>query len=189
MTSTEDTMPEGTNTTEQPGAKPDTAATVTATAKPAAPVTEPKADQPLGDGGKKALEAEREARKELERQLSQMRDGLAQVFGQKPDGKASADDVLSSLSEQVAAMKHDNAVLRVASDHGITDKDDIDLLRSAKDEDAMTRLATRLAAKADAEGARPGTPKPDLTQGGKGEPPALNSSALEEALKAKLGIA
>lgn len=144
-------------------------------AEKATPATEPskaeapKADQ-LGEGGKRALEAEREARKELERQLSQMRDGLAQVFGQKASGKASTDDVLSSLSEQVSEMKRENAVLRVASANGITDQEDIDLLRSATDEDAMTRLAGRLAAKANGADAKPGTPKPDLTQGSKGEP-------------------
>jgi hypothetical protein len=163
-------MPEGTNTPQTPSATPDAASTA-APAKPAAPATEPTTgDQPLGDGGKKALEAEREARKELERQLSQMRDGLAQVFGQKPDGKASTDDVLHRLTEQVGTMQHDNTVYRLASEHGITDKDDIDLLRSAKDEDAMARLATRLAAKAGDGGTAPGTPKPDLTQGAKGQP-------------------
>ena len=85
-------------------------------------------------------------------------------------------------------MKHDNAVLRVASDHGITDKDDIDLLRSAKDEDAMTRLAARLASQA-AAAAAPGTPKPDLSQGGTGrEHMALNGDPLEQSLRSALGI-
>lgn len=186
-------MPEGNDNTQQTGAKPTAPSTtpvsVTAPAQPApSGNAEPKGDEPLGDGGKKALEAEREARKELERQIQSLKEGLAGVFGGKPDGKATTDDLVASLSEQVTSMQRDATVYRLAADNGITDKDDIDLLRSAKDEDAMTRLASRLAAKAE-HPAGPGTPKPDLTQGGQGTPPALNSSALEDALKAKLGIA
>lgn len=181
-------MPEGTDTT-QTGATP-TAPAATEQPKPAAPKADPvpkAGDQPLGEPGIKALEAEREARKGLEQQLAQMREGLASVFGVKPDGKATAEELVSTLSKQVGDLQHSALVDRLARQNGITDDDDIDLLRSAKDEDAMTRLATRLAAKAEPDETKPGTPKPDLTQGGKGAP-ALNSSALEESLKAKLGI-
>ena len=182
-------MPEGSENTQQVGATP-TATTATEQPKPAAPTapTSPNAgDQPLGDGGKKALEAEREARKSLEQQLAQMREGLASVFGVKPDGKATAEELVSTLSQQVESLQRSALVDRLARQNGITDDNDIDLLRSAKDEDAMTRLATRLAAQAAADAA-PGTPKPDLTQGGTGSSPALNSDGLEEALRAKLGI-
>ena len=48
----------------------------------------------------------------------------------------------------------------------------------------VTRLTQREAA-----ATAPTTPKPDRTQGGTGEPPALNSDALESALRSKLGIA
>ena len=49
----------------------------------------------------------------------------------------------------------------------------------------LTRQAERLAALNTATSA---TPKPDLTQGGQGGAPALNSDGLEEALRSKLGI-
>lgn len=89
------------------------------------------------------------------------------------------------MQNQLNNMQRDTAIYRLAAQHGITDEDDLDLLRSAKDEAAMTKFAERLAAKATATG----TPKPDTTQGGgSGTPPALNSDGLEQALKSKLGI-
>lgn len=75
---------------------------------------------------------------------------------------------------------------RIAAKHGISDEDAATFLTGA-DEDTLTRQAERLASLS-SQSSSPTTPKPDLTQGGTGEPPALNSSSLEEALKSKLGI-
>lgn len=148
-------------------------------------------DAPLGDGGKKALEAERDARKKAEADLATLRkdfDGfkteLSKAFGIQPATGDGADAV-SQLQQQLNTMQHETAVYRLAAQHEITDEADLELLKSATDEAAMTKLAERLAAKA----AAPGTPKPDATQGGgAGTPPALNSDGLEQALKSKLGI-
>lgn len=130
-----------------------------------------KADEPLGEGGKKALDAERDARKAAESQLSTLRNefdafktALTEAVGVKPK-KGEEGDALTQVQQQLAQMQRENAVFRVAAEHGISDKDDLDLLRSATDEQAMSKLAGRLAAKADAT---PGTPKPDATQGGTG---------------------
>lgn len=172
---------------QETGATPASVATGTPAATP-----EAEADKPLGPNGVKALESERTARKELERQVQQMQQqygqqmsALAEAFGVKSDG-AKPDDVVTTLQQQVAAMQHQSLVDRIARKHQITDADDVEHLASAKDEQAMDRLAARLAARTPETA--PGTPKPDLTQGGSGAPPALNSSALEEALKSKLGI-
>ena len=152
-----------------------------------------KSDEPLGDGGKKALEAEREKRKQAETDLASLRKDfegfqmkLSEAFGVKPATGDGADAV-TQLQQRLDTMQRDTAVYRLAAQHQITDEGDLELLRSATDEAAMTKLAERLAAKAEPT---PGTPKPDATQGGSGgTTPALNSNALEEALKAKLGIA
>lgn len=66
-------------------------------------------------------------------------------------------------------------------------EEDAETFLTGGDKETLTRQAQRLAALS-ASKSTPTTPKPDLTQGGTGAPPALNSSALEEALKAKLGI-
>lgn len=181
--------------------EPTTTTTTTATAAPAKVTTatskkpEPPAkdgDEPLGDGGKKALEAEREARKQAEAEVAALRKDfegfqskLSEAFGIQPATGGDGTDAVSQLQQRLDAMQHETAVYRLAAQHEITDEGDLELLKSATDEAAMTRLAERLAAKAQT----PGTPKPDATQGGAGgTPPALNSNALEEALKAKLGI-
>lgn len=150
------------------------------------------ADQPLGEGGKKALEAEREARRQAEADLAALRKDfegfkgtLSEAFGVKPATGDDTSATLQQMQEQLNRMQRDGTVYRLAAEHNITDEDDLELLRSAKDEAAMTKLAGRLAAKANT----PGTPKPDATQGGQGTPPALNSDGLEQALKSKLGIA
>lgn len=137
-----------------------------------APAGDPKpGDEPLGEPGKKALDAERDARKSAEGQLTALRGefdafktALTQAVGVDPK-KGDEGDALTQVQQQLASMQRENAVFRVAAENGITDKDDLDLLRSATDEQAMSKLAGRLAAKADAT---PGTPKPDATQGGTG---------------------
>lgn len=137
------------------------------------PAADPaKGDEPLGEGGKKALEAEREKRKAAETDLAKLRGefdafrtALTEAVGIKPE-KGNDADALTQVQKQLAQMQRDNAVFRVAAEHGITDKNDLDLLQSATDEQAMSKLAGRLAAKAEST---PGTPKPDTTQGGKGD--------------------
>lgn len=139
---------------------------------------EPSASQPAPDEFKSEhskatvladLAKERDARQALEADLNGFKTALTTAFGIKTD---SADDdtaLLSKLQEQVTQMQQESAVLRLANEHGITDKDDLALLGSVTDADARGRLAERLAAKGD-ESPASGTPKPDLTQGGKGEP-------------------
>lgn len=184
---------------------PETTSTSTTTPPPEAqapkagekPTAQPPAkattEEPLGEAGKKALEAERDARKKAEGDLANLRkdfDGfkteLSKAFGIQPATGDGADAV-SQLQQQLNAMQRETAVYRLAAQHEITDEDDLELLKSATDEAAMTKLAGRLAA---AKAATPGTPKPDATQGGgaAGSAPALNSDGLEQALKSKLGI-
>jgi len=142
-----------------------------ADAAPNTPQGDP-ADKPLGPNGEKALIAERDARKALEQTVTQMQQAqqaqtkaLAEALGVKADAKDDGTKLLSTLQQQVEDMRRETLVLRIAAAHSLTDATDIDFLKSAKDEDSMSKLAARLAAKAaDA----PGTPKPDLTQGGKG---------------------
>lgn len=159
--------------------------------------TAAKADEQLGDGGKKALQSERDARKSAEQQVADLRaqvealkplqeqmTRLSDAFG-APKG-ASTEDVVGQLQSQLAELRHDNLVNAIARDHQIVDAADIELLKTATDEASMTKLATRL----NPEPGKPGTPKPDLTQGTQGSDNkpdpgpgvARMSAALEEAL-------
>lgn len=140
---------------------------------PADPTPTPDPDEPLGEPGKRALDAEREARKSAEaavagitRDFEDFKTSLASALGIKP--KDDDGDVLATVQQQLAAIQKEAAVLRVANQYEITDKDDLDLLAAAGTDEARDKLAARLAAKKDDPA--PGTPKPDLTQGGKGDP-------------------
>lgn len=145
--------------------------------KPTPPADPTKPDPKpgdLGDAGKKAIDTEREARKaaeartkELEAEFGAMKTALAEAFGVKPDPKNKDADVLATIQQQLAGLQRDNTVLALANEHQITDKDDINLLRESRLEgDALAAMATRLKP---AEN-KPGTPKPDASQGSKGEP-------------------
>lgn len=147
-----------------------------------------KQDEPLGDGGKKALEAEREARKTAEKDLAAMRSefdafktGLAGALGVKPGGSTSPEEAVAQMQQRLDAMQTDSEVYRLAAQHQITEQADIDLLRSATDAEARGKLAERLAAKGSET---PGTPKPDATQGGKG---GTGSGTPEQDFAAFLG--
>lgn len=146
----------------------------------------PAADEPLGAAGVRALQQEREARGELEKQLKAMQDqfaSLAQAFGVKAEKGAKPDETVADLTKIVGGMQRDLAVERLARKHGITDEDDISALGAVSDEGTRAKLAARLApqdagadkpqdASADKDkGQTYPRPKPDASQGPKGAPP------------------
>lgn len=143
-------------------------------AAPADPATPTEGDdKPLGPNGEKALKAEREARGKLEQTVAQMQQSqkdqmaaIASAFGVKPDAQDDGTQLLTALQQQVAEMQREALVLRIAAQHKLAGDDDIEFLKSAKDEEAMGKLAARLAAN-NADPTTPSSPKPDLTQGGK----------------------
>lgn len=147
-------------------------------------------EQPLGEPGKKALEDERAARKQAENDLKALRgefdtfkSSLSEAFGVKPD--KGGDDTLATVQAELAQIRHEAAVYQLAAQHNITDSGDLELLKAATAEQA-SKLAERLAAKAEAD-SKPGTPKPDLSQGAKGTPSGgttadLFASVVQEQL-------
>lgn len=125
-------------------------------------------DKPLGEKGERALRAEREERKKLEGELSDLKKGLASALGLGEQEKEDGADALAKIQERLDAMQHENAVLAAANEHRITNKDDLALLESTKDVGAMKRLAERLAPAQDEGDATSRRPKPDRSQGGGG---------------------
>lgn len=141
----------------------------------------PPAD--LGESGKKALQAEREARKQAEKSAAELQARIDAIEAEKLSDlekaqKAAADMQAAAEQAQREAMRY-----RLAATHGIS-HEDAELFLTGDTEEVMTAQAERLAARApDTK-----TPKPDLTQGGGGgTPPALNSDALTDAIKAAVG--
>lgn len=157
----------------------------------------PEGDKPLGPNGESALRKERERADELEKQLKAMQvqfGDIAKAFGVKPDKEASADDLKLSVDQ----MRRELAVERLARTHGITDEDDIAALSEVPNEATRAKLAARLAPPAKPDGDTADTdghqtwprPKPDATQGPKGEPqkadPKPGLPRLSEAVTAAL---
>lgn len=137
------------------------------------PKVDPDPDEKLGEPGKKALDAERDARKAAEDQAKQLKsefDGfkaaLLEGLGIKPDDGDKGEDALKTVQSQLAAMQHESAVLKLANEHKITDGKDLELLATAKDAESMKKLAERLAPAEPDRDAKSRTPKPDRTQGG-----------------------
>ncbi len=137
--------------------------------------SKPADDQPLGEGGKKALETEREARKALERQMNDLRQGLASLAGGADPKGATPEDAIAELIDQFTSLKDDLEVERLARQHGITDERDITLLRKSS-ADARSDLAARL--KPTGTTNPPGNPKPDPSVGKGGGDTKSNSSTV-----------
>lgn len=145
----------------------------------AATKTDPKPEPPAGekpdegDKGRKGgqaqiladLASERDKRQAIETQLTTFQAALASAFGIDAGKEPSTDQLVGDIQKQLAAMQHQSLVDRVARVHGITESDDLEFLASAKDEEQMSRFAARLKA-----ATAPGTPKPDGSQGAKGDP-------------------
>ena len=128
-------------------------------------------DKPLGPNGEKALAAERDARKKSDQKVAALEAQfakLAEAFGVKPDeSKPDGADKVDALAKAVDTILHNSAVDRVARDHGITDSDDLALLREQANEQAMERLATRLkpATGEDGKTKTSAAPRPDRSAG------------------------
>jgi hypothetical protein len=174
----------------------DTTATDANHPTPAAPKQQPEAKPQTETDWQAKFEAQQKVNRDLEGKLNGLRDtqqaqsdALAKALGLKPEETSDVQALASqvqALQAQFAETQHDNQVLLVAKEHGITEQSDLDLLKSVKDETTMRTLAARIAA---ASPGVPGTPQPDLSQGGTGAGvPALNGDGLESALRSKLGI-
>lgn len=150
------------------------------------PETPPKdgardADQPLGEPGLKALQAERERADRLESEIKKLQplrqqfDALRSVFGDQ-DASAKPEDVVRGLQDQVSALRHENDVNAAARKYGITDEQDLAILRSTNNPDLLRQWAERL--KPPAGSPAPATPEPDPGQGARPGNPASDDDAL-----------
>ena len=133
------------------------------------PKPDPKADEALGDAGKAALVKEREARKALEKQLAEltpMKSTIDALKGALGGAEVKPEDAVKALTEQMGELKHQILVERVARENKITEADDLDLLKEATSEEAMAKLAKRLApAEGDSKDGKGGKPKADPSAG------------------------
>lgn len=173
-----------------PTTPPEGGPTPLAVEPPQVPVPgDPVQDEPLGEGGMKALEAERKRAAEFEKQLKQQRDEfapLADLIKAIRKGQHVPEDEKSEvekLSEQIQQLQQQNEQerlgrlrLEVATAAGLTPEQAARLQGKTREElaaDAAELLQLFPAAPADPQGPR--RPAPDPSQGGRGAPPDLQS--------------
>lgn len=136
----------------------------------------------LGDGGKKALEAERAARKAAEKSANDALARLKLIESAQLSDLERAQREATEAKDALATLTRQALRDRVALTKGVP-ADLADFL-SGDTEDEIAAKADVLLARLNA----PTTPRPDLSQAAGGAPLALNSDGLERALREKLGI-
>lgn len=151
------------------------------------PVQEPVENEPapdLGDAGKKALAAERAAKKAAEKQLSELAARL-QEYEERDKTETQKLAERAELAERERdALRVESLRARVAITKGLP----ADLMEflTATDEDELNAQADRLLARLAPP--EPGRPPADTDQGARPGPLALNGDPLLDTLKTKLGI-
>jgi hypothetical protein len=156
-----------------------------------APTGTPPDDKPLGPGGERALAAEREARKALEKQLADLAPlkelAAAMAGGQKPPaGKSDVDLVNERIAELERTANDERAArwrLEVAAEKGLTPQQAARLAGATRDE--LAADADALLALFPSAPAGPRTPAPDPSQGARGGQPGPDLQAQIAEAKAK----
>lgn len=129
--------------------------------EPAVDQGDPVVDKPLGEGGEKALKAEREARKAAEQAAVELKKQLDAVNAEKMSDLERAQKAAKDAEDAAAKATAEALRLRVAAKHGISDED-ADLFLTGTDAATLERQAARLVER------NPSSPKPDPSQGAKG---------------------
>lgn len=138
----------------------------------------------LGDGGKKALDAERRRASAAEREAKALKARLdeiesAQLSESEKAKKRAEEAEARALAAEAGALRW-----RIAAKYGISDED-AELFLLGTDEETLTRQAERLASR-NSQSKNDGLYVP--AEGKVPSAPALNSDDLESALRQKLNI-
>lgn len=167
---------------------------------------EPKGDEPdggpdsgdksgekLGEAGIKALQGERDARKALEKEVADLKsakttlDALQRALnpGKEPDPTADLTEQVAALAKKLEDREAEDArdalAKTVAADAGITDVNDVALIKAQGDEAAMKALAARLKGTPVATGGR--IPRPDPSQGMRGGSGSGRPTSVREVME------
>ncbi len=147
-----------------------------------------KNDDPLGEGGLKALKAEREARQALEKRIGEFeafQKSLGELVGGKPqDGKSELEVLTERLGKHESELATERSArwrAEVAHEHGFTPEQAAELRGTTREE--IAAHAERLKALFPSTPTAPGTPRPDPSQGGQGGNGVNLDAQIAEAQK------
>ncbi|GAA3699099.1 hypothetical protein GCM10022377_10130 [Zhihengliuella alba] len=116
----------------------------------------------LGDAGKKAIQAERDARKAAEKAAAEYKAKLKEIEDANLSEVEKANRLAAESAAELAALRTESLRSRVALEKGVP-ADLVGFLTGDTEEDIAAKadlLMSRLTA--------PKSPKPDLSQGAKG---------------------
>lgn len=155
-----------------------------------APETQPAGDPPadskpdtdqLGDAGKKALEAERTQRKAAEKELAKYRKAEAD----RADADKSEAEKRAAAEQRAADAEMRATRLEVAHEKGLTPAQAKRLVGSTKEE--LEADADEILRDFPTTPAKPAAPKPDPSQGARGEaktrPTSLGAAVAQHYTK------
>lgn len=135
----------------------------------------------LGDAGKKALKAERDKARELEKLVKSLQEQVSAAETAQITDLERAQQAAREATERLAEVQRTVLRQQVALQKGVP-ATLVERLRG-DDEASLSADADELLALLN----KPTSPKPDPSQGAKGALP-LNGDGLEMALRQKLGI-
>ena len=139
----------------------------------------------LGDGGKKALEAERKARADAEKAAKDFKAQLDALNDAKLTETERLQKQLDALTADYQAAQIDAARNRVAAEEQIP-AGLVGYLTGS--DEAAIRESAKVLKSAIAEAAKPGTPAPDPSQGASGAGAGgSTTSQFEQFFNSKLG--
>ena len=146
-----------------------------------APNDQQQSDETLGDAGKRALEAERAARKAAEKQIRDLQKAQqdAELAG-KPEAERTAaalkqaNDALTAAQKQAEEAARDLARYKAAAKYGLTDED-VDFLTG--DPDEIDEKAKKLSARLGNAG-QPRKPAPTHAQGQSSQSAPVDEGAI-----------
>ena len=135
------------------------------------PVEEQPAEETLGDPGKKALAAERDARKAAERRFAEAEARLKEIEDANLSELQKAQRDAEEYRSKLASLQVENARSRIALEKGVP-SDLIEFI-VGEDEEQMAAKADLLMSRLNST---PSTPKPDFTQGASGQVAKLSNA-------------
>ena len=151
--------------------------------------TERREAEQLGEGGKKALDAERKRANAAEKASKALQTRLDEIEASKLSDLEKAQKAASEAQAEAQLARGEALRYRIAAKHQISDED-AELFLTATDEETLTRQAERLAerTKASSDDSRSSNGLFVPGEGQSSNATPLNSSALEDAVKRKLGM-
>ena len=129
-------------------------------------------DEALGENGLKALQAEREARKALEKKLSDAQDAIKQHEEANLSELQKAQKAAADTQAELEALRHESLVNKVALSKGVPA--DLAQFLTGTDEAALNEQADLLLSRL----GKPLTPKPDPSQGGQANKTAKSNAQV-----------